>query len=167
MDLLASGDSETPMNARPPATVDGHASVETGAPHTKEGYIAPYPVPWHRQKKWRVFMLIAAIIVIGATVGGAVGGTVGSKKHNNNIVTRPPTLTLPSTTTTSFESSSSSSFNPSSSLNPSSSAITQPGGSVSPGSTQGVGSLVPAQNTGREGTSGTPPGVRPGATPVA
>ena len=103
-------------------------------------------------------MLIGAIIVIGATVGGAVGGTIGSKKHNNTV-TRPPTVTLPTTSTTSSESSSS--------LNPTSSAITQPGGAVSPGSsTQGVGTLTPAQNTGREGVS-TIPGVGPEATTVA
>ena len=86
------------MNARPVATVDGHTSLEAGVPPTKEGYVSPYSVPWYRQKKWRIFMLIGAIVVVGAAVGGAVGGTLGSK--HSNVVTGPKTMTLPTSTST-------------------------------------------------------------------
>jgi len=65
------------MNARPP-TVDGHASLEAANPPTKESYDSSYSIPWYRQKKWRIIMFVAAILVIGAVVGGAVGGTVAS-----------------------------------------------------------------------------------------
>jgi hypothetical protein len=82
------------MNARPQATVDGPASLEAASPPTKEGYTS-YSVPWYRQGKWRIFMLIAAIIVIGAVVGGVVGGTVGHKS-NKSVSPGPSTSHLPS-----------------------------------------------------------------------
>lgn len=92
------------MNPRPTtATVDGHASLETGVPPNKEGYISSHPpVPWYRKNKWRIAMLIGAIVVIGAVVGGAVGGTVGSK--NRTTTTKPSgpvTLSLTSTSSSS------------------------------------------------------------------
>ncbi|KAF9647263.1 hypothetical protein BDM02DRAFT_3117401 [Thelephora ganbajun] len=91
------------MNVRPPATVDGHASIEAGVPPTKEGYSPSYSVPWHRQKKWRIFMLIGAIVVIGAVVGGAVGGTLGSKNNTSKGPSHgPSTVSLPTSTGTSI-----------------------------------------------------------------
>jgi hypothetical protein len=95
--LLASDNSDSPINARNQATVDGHASLEAATPPTKESYPS-YSVPWYRQGKWRVFMLIGGILIIGAIVGGVVGGTV-SKKNKNNAGSGPSTtLTVASST---------------------------------------------------------------------
>jgi len=105
VNLLASDNSESPMNPRPQAvTTDGHGSIETGVPPNKEGYISSHPpVPWYRQNRWRIAMLIGAIIVIGAVVGGAVGGTVGSK-NRTTTPSGPVTVVLSSTTSTSVSS---------------------------------------------------------------
>jgi len=89
------------MNARNKATVDGDASLEAATPPTKESYPS-YSVPWYRQGKWRIFMLIGGILIIGAIVGGVVGGTV-SKNNKNNKVPHGPTTTLNASLTT-FES---------------------------------------------------------------
>jgi len=99
VNLLASDNSESPMNPRPTtATHDGHGSLETGVPPNKEGYISSLPpTPWYSRKRWRIALLIGAIIVIGAIVGGAVGGTVGSKNRTTTTTTTtsgPVTLTL-------------------------------------------------------------------------
>lgn len=89
------------MNARPAPTVDGHTSVEVGTPPTKEGYISPYSVPWHRQKKWRILMFIGAILLVGAIAGGVAGGVVASKNRSKSPSTTP-TSTTPTSTSSSF-----------------------------------------------------------------
>jgi len=93
VNLLGSDNSDTPMNARTQTARDGNASLEAVTPPTKESYPS-YSVPWYRQGKWRVFMLVGAIIVIAVVVGGAVGGTVNHK--SNNKISAPGTG--PSTT---------------------------------------------------------------------
>jgi len=100
VNLLDSGNSETPMNARTAPTVDGHASLEAGVPPTKESYDSSYSLPWYRQKKGRIIILVVAIIIIGAVVGGAVGGTLASK-NNDNSNSGPSTVTLPTSTSSS------------------------------------------------------------------
>jgi len=86
VNLLASDASDSPMNARPTTTVDGHTRPEAGTPTNanKEAYVSSYSVPWYRQKKWRILMLIGGILAIGAIVGGAVGGTLASKNNNKS-----------------------------------------------------------------------------------
>ena len=89
MNLLASDTSESPMNARPPVTVDGHTSLEVGTPPTKEAYVSSYSVPWYRQTKWRILMLLGGILLIGAIAGGIAGGIIASKNKNNSSTPTP------------------------------------------------------------------------------
>ena len=102
MNLLASDSNDSPANARNQTTADGHASIEAPSPPNKEGY-TPYSVPWYRQGKWRIAMLVGAIVIIGAVVGGVVGGTVGRKNSNLSngpsvSVTRTPVTVSVSST---------------------------------------------------------------------
>ena len=100
MNLLASDSSDSPANARNQATADGHASIEAPSPPTEKADFQ-HPKPWYRQGKWRVAMLVGAIVVIGAVVGGVVGGTVGHKNNNNNNLSNGPGVSQvqPSTAT--------------------------------------------------------------------
>ena len=124
------------MNARPPATVDGHGSLEAGGSPTKEGFTSPYSVPWYRQKKWRIIMLVVAIIIIGAIVGGVAGGVLSSKKKHNNSAVTPPKPTS-STSSTSGASAQSTVINggplPGSSTTPPTSESTNGAGTVPTG----------------------------------
>ena len=154
------------MNPRPPTAVthDGHGSLETGVPPNKEGYISSHPpVPWYRQNRWRIAMLIGAIIVIGAVVGGAVGGTVGSK-NRTTTPSKPLTVVLSSTSsTTTTPSGGSTVVNgappPASSQLP---VNTSTGGAVS---TQAGGgarpSDIPVGNVNLEGNADTNRGTAP------
>lgn len=93
MNLLDTDQNSSPVNKNPPSNLGHENGVEAGP--SKEVLDRPYKatdyetksVPWHRQGKWRIAMLIAAIIVIGAVVGGAVGSTVGKHKNNTNTST--------------------------------------------------------------------------------
>lgn len=104
MNLLDTDQNSSPVNKNPPSNLGHENGVEAGP--SKEVLDRPYKatdyetksVPWHRQGKWRIAMLIAAIIVIGAVVGGAVGSTVGKHKNNTNTSTGPSTAVLPSST---------------------------------------------------------------------
>ena len=86
------------MNMR--AAVGGHNGLAAGILAAEEGYDSSNSVPWYRQEKWRIIMLIATIIVIGAVVGGGVGGTIASKtnsstprsSHNRSSTTLTVTL---------------------------------------------------------------------------
>ena len=95
MNLLASDNSESPMNARPPPTVDGHTSLEAGTPPTKEGYVSSYSVPWYHQKKWRILMLLGGIILIGAIAGGIAGGILASKNNKSDTSTPTTSANIP------------------------------------------------------------------------
>ena len=137
------------MNTRPaPATVDGHASPEAGEPSSKEGYASSYSAPWYRQGKWRIIMLIGAIIIIGAIVGGAVGGTLASKNNKNNTVHSGPTTTLTSLPTTTTDDAQAG-------------ASTSVGGVLPPAS-----SLPPNQNTSGAGALPTGNSVVGNPTPT-
>lgn len=93
--------NSSPTNRNPPSNL-GHSTGTEAAPSSKEALSRPYepaeyeskPKPWHRQGKWRIAMLIGAIVVIGAIVGGAVGGTVGHNSKNDTS-TGPSTASLP------------------------------------------------------------------------
>lgn len=98
MNLLASDNSESPMNARPQPTVDGHTSLEAGTPPTKEGYVSSYSVPWYHKKKWRILMLLGGILLIGAIAGGIAGGILASKNKNELVTSTsetPSTVNIP------------------------------------------------------------------------
>jgi len=83
VNLLASDSSDSPMNARTQATIDEHGPHEAGTPPNKETYPSSYSVPWYRQGKWRVLMLVVAVVIIGAVVGGVVGHVVSVNNRNN------------------------------------------------------------------------------------
>ena len=159
------------MNARP-ATVDGHASLEAGKPPTKESYDSPYSVPWYRQKKWRIIMFVAAILVIGAVVGGAVGGTVASNNKGSKPNHGPSTVTLSSTTSSQGGSITGAPLDPTTSsttnLGPpqvGSSSLPSPGTSTGAGVISTVGGNINiAFPTPTHG--GTPDGGRQGIAPV-
>ena len=82
------------MNPATQPTVDGHAALESGTSAEKETYASSYTEPWYRQGKWRVFMLIAGIVIIGAIVGGVVGGVVSHNNKNNKSSGPGPSVTL-------------------------------------------------------------------------
>ena len=141
MNLLASDNSESPMNARPPPTVDGHTSLEAGTPPTKEAYVSSYSVPWYHQKKWRILMLLGGIILIGAIAGGIAGGILASKNNKSDT----PTSTTSSAANIPTENAS-------------------PSGALPPGSSQPpVGSASGAETVPTV-TGGPPSGL--GSTPT-
>ena len=65
------------------AALGGHSGLEAGTFAAKEGYDPSHSVPWYRQEKWRIIMLIATIVIIGAVVGGGVGGTIASRNNSS------------------------------------------------------------------------------------
>jgi len=95
--------NSSPTTRNPPSKL-GHSNGGS----SKEALPRPYepaeydskPKPWHRQTKWRIAMLVGAVVVIGAIVGGAVGGTVGHNKNNTDTSTGPTTASLPQPSTT-------------------------------------------------------------------
>jgi len=98
--------NSSPTTRKPPSNL-GHANGTEAVHSSKEALPRPYepakydskPKPWYRQGKWRIAMLIGAVVVIGAVVGGAVGGTVGHNKNNTNTSTGPSTASIPEPTT--------------------------------------------------------------------
>lgn len=94
------------MDARPPAVVGRHVRFAAGVPPVKEDYISSSSLPWYRQKKWRMFMLVAAIFFIGIVVGGIVGGIVASRvidENSQSVGTEASTvMTLPTSTSSSL-----------------------------------------------------------------
>ena len=94
LSLLADDNSRAPLNPRTQTTVDGRAALETETPPYKEFYSLSYSVPWYRQRKWRVFILIGVIlIIIGVVVGGVLSGPASHKSPKNES---PTTFSLTS-----------------------------------------------------------------------
>ena len=104
MNLFLSLANEVPAGTRPPDTVNKAVYPEAGVPQTKGGHNLPHSAPWYRQEKWRIVMLVAAIVVIGAVVGGVVGFVIGSKDKTRNSTpqngTEPSAVNLPLPTST-------------------------------------------------------------------
>lgn len=90
VNLLDNEQNSSPLAQNPPSNL-GHSNGDPeGGPLSKEhsyqkGNFAFRPLPWYRRGKWRIGILIGAIIIIGAVVGGAVGGTVGKHKTSTDI----------------------------------------------------------------------------------
>lgn len=93
------------MDARPPAVVGRHVRFAAGVPPVKEDYISSSSLPWYRQKKWKMFMLVAAIFFIGIVVGGIVGGIVASRvidENGQSVGTGASAVTVPTSTSSSL-----------------------------------------------------------------
>lgn len=170
MNLLDTEQNSSPVNQKPPTSALGHANgPEAGTSSSKEALDRTYkpaefdakPVPWHRQGKWRIAMLIGAIIVVAAVVGGAVGGTVHKNKNNTSSPASggPSTASLPvaSPTSTGGPAIGSNTLVSSSSL--------PPGGAPTGGAGTGATSSTPL---GAVPTAGADHGAPPEVTgPIA